>query len=134
MYGHVVLAGNLGADPEKRKTKGDEKFVTFSLAVQLEGHDGDATWFDIAVFNERPRDFIAKYAKKGSSVILSGRLRPNKFDRKDGTKVEGFAVTAEDVSFLSTGKKKDGDEGGSDEGTFGGDGGSSSSGGDGEDW
>jgi single-strand DNA-binding protein len=112
MYGHIVLAGNLGSDPEKRKTEGGSKFVTFRLACQLEGHDKEPTWFDVAVFHERPAKFVAEYVKKGSSVVLAGRLRPNTFARKDGTQVEDFSIVADDVSFISSGKKKD-DDGGS---------------------
>lgn len=132
MYGHVVLAGNLGKDPEKRKTANDDKFVTFSMAVHLEGHQKDATWFDVAVFNERPAKFVAEHVKKGSSVIVSGRLRPNEYDNKDGQKVKTFSVVADEVNFISSGKKKD-DDAGDDGGTFGGDA-TADSGGGSDDW
>ncbi len=116
MYGHAVLAGNLGADPEKRETKGGGKFATFRLAVNLGMKDDPATWFDISVFNERSAKFVMQHVKKGSSVVVSGRIRPNEYQNKEGATVREFAIVAEDVNFISTGGgKKDGDEGQSTE-------------------
>lgn len=112
MFGSMTLVGRLGADPEKRKTKDDKTFVTFSVAVDT-GKD-ETLWVDVSMFGARGKTFC-EHAKKGSAVGLSGKVRPREFEANDGTKVKTFSVTTEDFTFISTGGgKKDESAGGDD--------------------
>lgn len=123
MFAAGTFVGRLGADPEKRKTKDDKTFVTFSLACDT-GKD-ETLWIDVVMFGARGKTLV-EHAKKGSAIAITGRIRPKEFEAKDGTRVKSFGVTTEDFSFVSSGGKSDGDGGSS------GGGGSSSS--DGDDW
>ena len=103
-----ICVCTLGADPTV-KTYGDGKtLVSFSGAVQKrftkEGEDS-TDWFKFTAFNSTA-DFIAKYFKKGSKMLVEGELHNNNYE-KDSVKHYGVQVTVNNVEFY--GKKSDGE-------------------------
>ena len=86
MYQHVVICGNLGADPEARGA-----VTTFSVAVsdrrKVDGQWQDATeWFRCVAFG-RQAEILAESAKKGDRVIVEGKMRTSSWvDRSTGAK------------------------------------------------
>ncbi len=86
----VTLIGNLGKDPEIRKTQDGRPIGVFSLATteswkDKSGERRDKTeWHNIVVFNEGLCGVIEKYVKKGSKVYIEGQLQTRKWQDKDG--------------------------------------------------
>jgi single-strand DNA-binding protein len=108
MYHTIVLAGNLGKDPEMRYTPDGKAVTSFSVAVSDGfGEYKKTIWFRITTW-EKTAESCNSYLKKGSSVLIEGRLTPDKetgaprvYQRQDGTHGSSYEVTATTVRFLS---------------------------------
>ncbi len=107
----VIMTVTLGADPEV-KTVGETKFCNFSGAVnkrRVKEGEPNADWFQFTAFGATA-DFIGKYFKKGSQMLITGNLQNNNYE-KDGVKHYGNKIIIESVEFF--GRKADGDQSGS---------------------
>lgn len=129
-YHTVILVGNLGRDPEMRFLPNGQGVTSLNVATSRsytnnQGERVDETvWFRVSVFGKQAES-CNQYLKKGSKVLVEGRLQPDKnggpriWTRQDGTPGASFELTANTVRFLSS--RADGaGGGGSDEGDFGG--------------
>jgi single-strand DNA-binding protein len=96
----VILMGRLTRDPEARTTTSGKTVVSFSLAVDRAGQDGQADFFDITAW-EKLGDLVSQYLTKGRRCLVQGRLRQDSWDDKEtGKKRSRIEVTATDVTFL----------------------------------
>ena len=87
----VILVGNLGRDPEVRRTQDGTKIVNFSMATSETWRDrqtGDrrekTEWHRVVIFNEHLADVADKYLHKGSKVYIEGALQTRKWTGNDG--------------------------------------------------
>jgi single-strand DNA-binding protein len=87
----VILVGNLGRDPEVRRTQDGNKIVNMSVATsetwndRASGERKEKTeWHRVVIFDERLADVAEKYLKKGSKVYLEGQLQTRKWQGNDG--------------------------------------------------
>ncbi|MCO4054536.1 MAG: single-stranded DNA-binding protein [Bosea sp.] len=83
----VILVGNLGKDPEVRRTNSGDPVVSFSLATteswrdKASGERKDRTeWHDVVIFNENLGKVAENYLKKGSKVYVEGQLQTREWD------------------------------------------------------
>lgn len=113
MYQQIIIVGNLGKDPEMRYTPSGTPVTSMSVATNRKytGSDGqvvkETTWFRVSVFGKMAES-CAQYLKKGSSVLVEGRLTPDKntggprtYSRQDGTVGATFEIAANTVRFMS---------------------------------
>ena len=112
MYQKLIIIGNLGSNPEMRFTPNGDPVTAFSVATSRKfGDTGETTWFRVSVWGKQAES-CNQYLRKGSKVLVEGRLRPDEsgnprvFERKDGSSGASFEVTAESVRFLD-GKARD---------------------------
>ena len=103
----LIQTVTLCADPEV-KTYGDGKsLVTFNGAVnkrfKKEG-EPDADFFKYTAFG-KTAEFISKYFKKGSKMLMTGEVQNNNYE-KDGVKHYGVQIIIDNVEFFGT--KSDG--------------------------
>ena len=109
MYHTIIFAGNLGRDPEMRYTPEGKAVTSFSVAVSDGfGEYKKTIWIRVTTW-EKTAESCNSYLKKGSSVLVEGRLMPDKetgnprvFQRQDGSHGASYEVTARTVRFLST--------------------------------
>jgi single-strand DNA-binding protein len=87
----VILIGNLGRDPEVRRTNAGDAVVSFSIATteswrdKASGERKDRTeWHNIVIFNENLGKIAEQYLKKGSKVYLEGQLQTREYTDKEG--------------------------------------------------
>ena len=87
----VILIGNLGRDPEVRRTGAGDPIVSFSLATteswrdKASGERKDRTeWHNIVIFNEPLGRIAEQYCKKGTKVYLEGALQTREYTDRDG--------------------------------------------------
>ncbi len=87
----VILVGNLGKDPEVRRTGSGDAIVSFSLAMteswrdKATGERKDRTeWANVVIFNEAIGKIAEQYCKKGSKIYLEGQLQTREFTDKEG--------------------------------------------------
>jgi single-strand DNA-binding protein len=101
----VHLAGHLGKDPETRFTPSGQKVTTFTMAINLRKGKEDVTiWVRVTIWGDR-FDKILSYLKKGSGVIVTGRMNPpSSYTDKEGRTQVSLEVTAEMIEFSPFGR------------------------------
>ena len=87
----VILVGNLGKDPEVRRTTSGDPVVNLSIATseswrdKASGERKEKTeWHRVVIFNKNLADVAEKYLRKGSKVYVEGQLQTRKWTDKDG--------------------------------------------------
>ena len=87
----VILVGNLGFDPEVRRTQDGRPIVNLRLATsetwrdKATGERKERTeWHRVVIFNENLAKVAEQYLKKGAKVYLEGQLQTRKYTDKDG--------------------------------------------------
>lgn len=96
----VILMGRLTRDPETRMTPSGKRVTSFSLAVDRQGSDGQADFFNVVAW-EKTAELISQYLTKGRRALIQGRLRQDSWDDKEtGKKRSSIEVIANDVTFL----------------------------------
>ncbi len=113
MYHKIILVGNLGRDPEMRYTPSGQQVTNFSMATSEKwtGQDGqlhDRTiWWKVTSWGKQA-ETVNQYLKKGSKVLVEGRMNPDDkgnprtWTAQDGTVRASFEVTAQTIKFLSS--------------------------------
>lgn len=97
--------GNIGKDVDVR-TNGDSTVARFSLAVKRKfAREGetDTDWLNIVCFGKQA-EFAEKYLKKGTKIIVEGRVATGSYTNKDGNRVNTFDIVAENIEFAESKK------------------------------
>ena len=103
----VILMGRLTRDPEVRYSTGESSMAIarFGIAVDRRfrrGQDGaEADFFNCTSFG-RQAEFVEKYLKKGTKVLLSGRIQNDNYTNRDGQKVSSVQIIAEEIEFAES--------------------------------
>lgn len=100
----VTLLGNLGHDPEMRKTTGGSSVVNVSLATSRRWKEGEQVkeatdWHRVVAFG-RTAEVVAEYTKKGSQLYVEGRLQTRAYLDKSQEKRYVTEVVASRVQLL----------------------------------
>ena len=94
----ITISGNVGRDPELKYSANGTAVVKFSVADTTGKDDNKKTiWHDVVVFKEQA-EHVAASVKKGSRVIVTGRLDKSEYTGKDGVTKQRVEVIADDVS------------------------------------
>jgi single-strand DNA-binding protein len=87
----VILIGNLGADPEIRRTQDGRPIANLRVATSESWRDKTTgerkektEWHRVVIFNEGLCKIVEQYLKKGSKVYLEGALQTRKWTDKEG--------------------------------------------------
>src|SRR6478752_6953065 len=87
----VILVGNLGADPEVRRTQDGRPIVNLSLATSESWRDKNSgerrektEWHRVVIFNEKLGEVAEKFLKKGSKIYVEGALQTRKWTDQGG--------------------------------------------------
>ena len=114
MFQQLIIAGNLGGDPEMRYMPDGTAVTSFSMAVNRKWTDSqtgqaieEVTWFRVSVWG-RQAEAVNQHLSKGSQALVSGRIKPDPntggprlWTAQDGTVRASFEVTASAVQFLN---------------------------------
>src|ERR1700710_3278000 len=125
----VILVGNLGADPEVRRTQDGRPIVNLRVATSESWRDkatGDrkekTEWNRGVIFSEGLCKIAEQYLKKGSKVYLEGQLQTRKWTDKDNIERYSTEVVLQGFNSVLTmldraGAGGSGGEFGADEGS-----------------
>src|SRR5215813_754633 len=87
----VILVGNLGADPEIRRTQDGRPMVNLRLATSESWRDKTTgerrertEWHRVVIFNEGLAKVAEQYLRKGSKVYIEGSLQTRKWQDQSG--------------------------------------------------
>ncbi|MCA0270017.1 MAG: single-stranded DNA-binding protein [Bacteroidetes bacterium] len=113
----VILIGNLGADPELRRTPNGTAVTELRLATNESYKDRDGNvqdkteWHSVVVW-DRLAEICEQYLKKGSQVYIEGSLQTRSYEDKDGNTRYKTEIKAREMQIL--GSREGGGEGGDD--------------------
>src|SRR5205085_11769764 len=107
-YNFCTFIGNAGRAPEIRTTNDGMTVASFSLAVstwsrEAEGK-GEPIWLRIVAFG-KPAETVEKFVKKGSQVLVAGRLSVQDYTTKDGKERTAVEIIAQSIE-VQHGEKK----------------------------
>ncbi len=114
MFHTIIVAGNIGRDPEMRYTPSGVPVTSFSVATsrQYSNAQGQLTketiWFRVTCWSKLA-EYANNYLKKGHKVLIEGRLVPDPnsggprvWTRNDGTSSASFEINAVTVRTLTS--------------------------------
>jgi single-strand DNA-binding protein len=125
----VILVGNLGKDPEIRRTQDGRPIANLSIATSESWRDkatGErkekTEWHRVVIFTEGLAKVAEQYLKKGAKVYIEGQLQTRKYTDQSG--VEKYTTEVVLQGFNSNLTMLDGRSGGGgnfaeDSGDFG---------------
>jgi single-strand DNA-binding protein len=108
----VILVGNLGRDAELRFTGSGTPVAKFSVATteSFKGRDRErkeeTEWHRINLWG-KSAETLAQYLTKGKQVYIEGRLKTQKWKDKEGADRTTVEVTADRVTLLGGGPRRD---------------------------
>ena len=100
----ITLIGNLGRDPETRRTPKGNKVINFSLAARCS--KDSSQWYDITIWEDKIPQFekMLGYLKKGSNICVIGELgMAEAYSAKDGSLKVRLRVTPDSLNFVNGG-------------------------------
>lgn len=105
-FSKAIVAGNVTRDPELRTTTSGSQVCSFSIAVNRSYRGNDGNQQDQVSFIEciawgKSGETIAQYVKKGSGLLVSGRLEQRSWDDKtSGQRRSRTEVVVDDFTFI----------------------------------
>ncbi|NKM97926.1 single-stranded DNA-binding protein [Rhizobium indicum] len=87
----VILIGNVGADPEIRRTQDGRPIANLRIATSETWRDRNSgerrektEWHTVVVFNEGLCKVVEQYVKKGAKLYIEGQLQTRKWQDQQG--------------------------------------------------
>jgi single-strand DNA-binding protein len=102
MSAQVTVIGNLTKDPELRFTKGGDAVAAFTVAVNeriKDGNDwkdGDPSFYEIKAWRNLGEQ-AAEHLTKGTRVIVSGKMKIDRYEANDGSQRQSTVITADEI-------------------------------------
>ena len=126
----VILVGNLGRDPEVRAMQSGDKVANLNIATSERWKDKDGQpqekteWHRVVVFG-RIAEVAEQYLRKGSKVLIEGKLQTRKWTDNQGAEkytteivVNGFSGQMTMLDRASSDRMGGGDSGGFDNSSY----------------
>lgn len=107
MFQQLIIAGNLGKDPELRFTQSGVPVCNLDVAVTEAWTNDqgvrqeDTTWYRVSVWRKQAEN-CAQYLTKGSKVLVTGKVKARAYTGRDGNLGASLEVKADSVKFLSS--------------------------------
>lgn len=98
----IILIGRLTSDPEGRATLDGIPMSKFRVAVDRQRQSG-TDFIDVVAWR-RPAEFCSEYLKKGSLVLVEGRIQVRSFEDQTGQRRWATEVVARNVQMLDKAK------------------------------
>ncbi len=113
-FSKAIIAGNITRDPELRSTPNGASVCSFSVAVNRVYRDSngeqkeEVSFIDCSAWGKLG-EMIGQYAKKGSGVLVSGRLSQRSWeDKNGGGKRSRTEIVVEDFNFTGSARDNNG--------------------------
>jgi len=98
---NLTIVGRLTRDPESAFTQNNNQYTKFSIANNQGNADdpNSVNFFDVITWN-KTAEVCAQYIKKGSQVVITGKLTQNRFQDKDGNNRSKVEIIGYSVQFV----------------------------------
>ena len=102
MLNHIVIMGRLTRDPELRYTQSQTPVASFTVAVDRDytsqGQEKQTDFIDCVAWRHTG-EFVNNYFRKGSMIVVAGRLQSRKWQDRDGNNRTSWEINADNVYF-----------------------------------
>lgn len=103
----TILMGRLTRDPEVRYAANDSgmAIARYTLAVdrrRAAGNDGQSADFINCVAFGKTGEFAEKYFRKGTKILISGRIQTGSYTNQEGQRIYTTEVIVEDQEFAES--------------------------------
>ena len=112
-FSKAIITGNITRDPETRTTTSGASVCSFAVAVNRTFRDSSGknqetvSFIDCSAWG-KAGEIISQYAKKGTAMLVSGRLDQRSWeDKNTGQKRSRVEIVVEDFNFLGGGSEKE---------------------------
>lgn len=105
-FSKAIIAGNVTRDPEMRTTPSGSQVCSFAIAVNRSYKDSSGAQQDQVSYLDcvawgKSAEIISQYIKKGSQLLVSGRLEQRSWeDKNSGQRRSRTEIVVEDFSFI----------------------------------
>ncbi len=106
----VILMGRLTRDPEVRYGDSQKAVARFGIAVDRRfAKEGDtsADFFNCTAFGKQA-EFVEKYLKKGTKMLVTGRIQNDNYTNKEGQTVYSVQIIVDELEFAESKGSSDG--------------------------
>lgn len=100
----VILMGRICKDPDITSSQSGTTIARYSIAVDRRfKKDGEPTadFFTCVSFGKQA-EFVDRYLKKGTKIVVTGELQNNNYTNKDGQKVYDTRILTNNVEFAES--------------------------------
>ncbi|KAJ4924563.1 hypothetical protein JOQ06_003518 [Pogonophryne albipinna] len=109
----VQLLGRVGQDPVMRQVEGRNPVTIFSIATNEMWRSGEGetsttgdisqktTWHRVSIFKPGLRDVAYQHVKKGSRILVEGKLDYGEYMDKNQVRRQATTIIADNIVFLS---------------------------------
>ena len=94
----VTLNGRLTSDPKVLYSRENKQTAVANFSVACNIGKDETLFLSCSAFRNRA-EFIGKYFTKGSPIILSGNLKPNKYTTRNNISVDSVQLIVTDFVF-----------------------------------
>src|SRR3989338_9198769 len=103
-FNKAIIIGNLTRDPELRAMPSGGQVATLGVATNRVWNDKngakqESTDFHNVVVFGRQAEIVGQYLKKGSSLLVEGRMQTRSWDGQDGQKKYRTEIVADRIQF-----------------------------------
>lgn len=100
----IILMGRLTRNPEVRIGQNNTKVTTFTLAVDRKFKkqgEAETDFFNCTAFGKQA-DFVEKYLKQGTKMLVTGSIQNNNYTNKDGQKMYSVQIIVNELEFAES--------------------------------
>ncbi len=97
---HLIITGNLTADPESRSTKSGKRVVSFTVAANRRDKDNNVDYVRVSAWGKLG-ELCKQYLAKGRKVGVTGSIRAGAYTNSEGKPIGTLELMADEVEFLS---------------------------------
>ena len=101
-FNKVIIQGNISNEVELKQTQSGTSVCSFNVAVNRFSKEPDSKKVDFfsVVAWQAKAEFVSRYFKKGSPILVCGRLENREWSDKQGNKRISTEIIAEEITFV----------------------------------
>lgn len=96
---NICISGNITKDIEIKNTATGKTVTSFDVAVKRPMVKDTTDFFTVVVWGQSA-EYLGKYAKKGSKIVVAGKLTTRKWQDNNGCNRIAFEIVADNVELM----------------------------------
>lgn len=102
----VIMMGRLIRDAEVRQSQGEKPLAIAGFCIAVDRKfkkqgEAESDFFNCTAFG-KIAEFAGNYLKKGTKVVVTGRLQNNNYTNKEGQKVYNVQIMVDEIEFAES--------------------------------